>query len=153
MPGAGLYPIHTDRLTFARDGRWYADGEPVIHPRLAVFFSRHLRRKAAGGYEIWVDERFHADVEIEDTPFVVVGIDCRADGVIELELNDGTREELDENGLEVGDDDAFYSPIKNASERARWLRAAHNQLAPHVVERNDGFEVSCAERRYPIRRG
>ena len=71
MPGAGFYAIHTSKLAFRGDGRWYADDEPVVHERLARLFSRHVRRKPTGGYEIWIDDRYHADVDIEDTPYVV----------------------------------------------------------------------------------
>src|SRR5436190_7215906 len=100
MPGAGFYAIHTSTLSFRTDGRWYADDEPVTHQRLAQLFSRYLRRKPSGSYEIWIGERYHADVEIEDTPYVVTGVQAEANGGLSVELSDGTRERLDPPTLE-----------------------------------------------------
>ena len=152
MPSAGLYPIHTDKITFARDGRWYADGEPVLHPRLANLFSRYLRRKPEGGFEIWIDERFHSDVEVEDTPWVVIRADCGANGRVEIELNDGSHEELADQGLTVGSDDALYCRIKGGSERARFLRSAQSSLAGRIEETTSGFQLRCGHTIYPIDR-
>ncbi|HYD50469.1 MAG TPA: hypothetical protein VEB21_19090 [Terriglobales bacterium] len=150
MPGAGLFPIHTDKLTFGRDGRWYADGEPVLHPRLASFFSRHLRRKPDGTYEIWVDERFHADVEVEDTPFVVVDVDSATDGALMLVLNDGTSEPLAGSGLRVTADESLSCAVKDGRYRARLLRPAQQRLEPLIEAIADSFEIRSGSRRYPI---
>ena len=79
MSRAGVYAIHTEKLRFRSDGRWYADGAPVLHKRLALLFSRYLRRKPTGGYEIWIDERYHADVEVQDTPYVVTALSSESD--------------------------------------------------------------------------
>src|SRR5512143_482205 len=101
MPKAGFYSIHTSKLKFASDGRWYADDEPVVHERLALLFSRYLRRKPGDRYEIWIDERYHADVEVEDTPYVVTAVNTDAAGRFSLALSDGTTEWLDPSGLEI----------------------------------------------------
>lgn len=151
MPGAGLYPIHTDRICFGRDGRWYADGEPITHKRLASLFSRCLRRKADGSFEIWIDERFHADVEVEDTPYVVVSADCHGNTLV-VELNDGSREPIAGGRLTIGDDDALYCRIKGGSERARFLRSAQSSLAEHIEQTGATFQLRCGDCRYPIER-
>src|SRR5512143_3353099 len=124
MPAAGFYSIHTSKLTFRSDGRWYADEDPVTHERLARLFSRYLRRKAAGGYEIWIDERYHADVDIEDTPFVVVRVHGDAERGFTVELNDGTAEALAPETLRIGAGDALTCRVKGY-ERARFLRPAY----------------------------
>jgi hypothetical protein len=152
MAGAGFYSIHTDKLSLGVDGRWYADGEPVLHKKLANLFSRYLRRKSTGGYEIWIDERYHADVEVEDTPYVVVSIDIDPSDDIYVELNDGSTERLDGSSLQVGASDVLYCTVKNGSERARFLRSAYNQLADRIEHTDShGFALRSGGKRYPIR--
>jgi uncharacterized protein len=151
MPGAGFYSIHTSKLTFRSDGRWYADDEPVVHERLARLFSRYLRRKPSGGYEIWIDERYHADVEVEDTPYVVTAVDTSTAGEFTVDLNDGTTELLDPNSLQVGADDVLYCRVKNGAERARFLRPAYYQLANFIEEVGAGrFQLRCGGVTHPI---
>lgn len=145
MPGAGFYSIHTARLTFGSDGRWYADDAPVVHPRLARLFSRYLRRKADGGYEIWIDERYHADVTVDDTPYVVTTVEPEADGQFTLDLSDGTNELLDPDSLRVSADNVLYCRVKNGREPARFLRSAYYQLAQFIEDAGNGrFQLRCA---------
>lgn len=151
MARAGFWAIHTSKLTFGRDGRWYADAEPILHERLARLFSRYLRRKADGGYEIWIDERYHADVEVEDTPYVVVAVDSSANGSFTVDLNDGSSEPLDAHSLHVGRDQVLYCRVKHGAEPARFLRPAYYQLAQHIEEVTPGqFQLRCARAVYPI---
>jgi hypothetical protein len=153
MPGAGLYSIHTSKISFRSDGRWYADDEPFVHPRLALLFSRHLRRKADGGYEIWIDERYHADVEVEDTPYVATGVTGDAQGRFMLHLNDGTTEPLDPETLQVGRGNVLYCRVKNGTARARFLRPAYYQLSDFIEEAAPGhFQIRCGGTTYPIER-
>jgi hypothetical protein len=151
MPGAGFYSIHTSKISFRSDGRWYADDEPVVHERLARLFSRYLRSKGNGTYEIWIDERYHADVEVEDTPFVVTGVDVDERGRIAIDLNDGTSELLDRNSLQVGANEVLYCRVKSGAERARLLRPAYYHLVPYIEEAAPGqFQLSCGGEIYPI---
>jgi hypothetical protein len=151
MPAAGFYSIHTSKLTFRSDGRWYADEDPVLHERLARLFSRYVRRKPSGGYEIWIDERYHADVDIEDTLYVVTAADADAAGHFTVDLNDGTTELLNADSLQVGAKDVLYCCVKNGSERARFLRAAYYQLANFIEEAGPGrFQLRCGGITHPI---
>ena len=144
MPGAGFYAIHTSKLCFASDGRWYADDEPVLHQRLARLFSRYLRRKPAGDYEIWIDERYHADVEIEDTPYVVMAVNTDSDDKLLIDLNDGTTELLVPDSLQVGAGNVLCCRVKDGTERARFLRPAYYQLADFIEEAGPGrFQLRC----------
>jgi hypothetical protein len=153
MPGAGFYAIHTSRLTFRSDGRWYADDDPVLHERLARLFSRYLRRKPSGGYEIWIDERYHADVEVEDTPYVVTFVTSEVQGELLLTLNDGTTEPLDPDSLQVGHGNVLYCGVKGGAERARFLRPAYYQLAEFIEEAAPGhFCLRCGGTTHPIAR-
>ena len=152
MPGAGFYAIHTSKLSFRSDGRWYADDEPVVHERLARLFSRYLRRKPSGGYEIWIDERYHADVDVEDTLYVVIAVDAGPEGQFSVDLNDGTTEVLEPHGLEVGAGNVLYCRVKNGAERARFLRPAYYQLADFIEEVGPGrYQLRCGDTTHPIR--
>ena len=151
MPGAGFYSIPNAQLSFRSDGRWYADTEPVTHERLARFFSRYVRRKPAGGYEIWIDERYHADVEIEDTPYVVTAISRDRRGQFSIDLNDGTTERLDAGTLAVGPAAVLYCRVKGGREPARFLRPAYYQLAQFIDETAPGrFQLRCGGSTYAI---
>lgn len=153
MPGAGFYSIHTTKLAFRSDGRWYADDEPVVHERLARLFSRYLRRKAGGGYEIWIDERYHADVEVEDTPYVVTAVHADAQAHLALELSDGTREPLDPGSVEVGERNVAYCRVKDGAEHARFLRPAYYELAEFIEEAAPGrFHLRCGGGTYAVGR-
>lgn len=152
MAGAGFWAIPSAKLVFRKDGRWYADREPVTHERLARFFSRHLRRKPDGsGYEIWVDERFHADVEVEDTPFVVTQLLAGPDGALHVRLNDESVEPLDPKGLSVSADGAVVCMVKGGQQRARFLRPAQADLAPYLEEHEGTWCLRLGEQHYPIR--
>lgn len=151
MPGAGFYSIPTAKLKFASDGRWYADDEPVVHERLALLFSRYLRRKPQNGYEIWIDERYHADVDVEDTLYVVTAVESDAAGRFSVTLSDGSTEWLNPSGLEIGAHDVLYCRVKQGSERARFLRPAYYHLAQHIEEVTPGkFQLRCAGTIHPI---
>lgn len=152
MTGAGFWAIPSAKLVFRKDGRWYADREPVTHERLAKFFSRHLRRKPDGhGYEIWVDERFHADVEVEDTPYVVAQLILGPDGSLQVQLNDDSVEPLDPTSLAVSPDGAVVCRVKGGQERARFLRPAQADLAPYVEDHENAWCLRLGQHHYTIR--
>ncbi|MCX8071949.1 MAG: DUF1285 domain-containing protein [Candidatus Binatia bacterium] len=152
MVGAGFWAIPSAKLVFGKDGRWYADGEPVTHERLARFFTRYLRRKPGqDGYEIWVDERFHADVEIEDTPYVVTAVFPSESGQLCVRLNDDSIETLDAQGLTVGSDGVVRCSVKEGRERARLLRAAQAELASYLEEHDGTWCLHVGDRHYPVR--
>ncbi|GIW44571.1 MAG: hypothetical protein KatS3mg077_1853 [Candidatus Binatia bacterium] len=151
MPGAGFWAIPSAKLVFRKDGRWYADGEPVTHERLARFFTRYLRRKPDGsGYEIWVDERFHMDVEIEHTPYVVTALFPGPEEQLHVRLNDESEEPLDPKSLQVASDGAVVCLVKGGRERARFLRAAQADLAPYLDEHDGQWCLHWAGNHYPI---
>ena len=133
MARAGFYAVQNSRIRFGRDGVWYADDEPIANAKIADLFARNLRRAADGSYRI--DFGFEsATVEIDDTPFVVVGVDVESSGALRLALNDGTSEQLEPSTLEVGEGNVLYCRVKGGSERARFLRPAYYQIAPLIAE-------------------
>ncbi len=44
MAKAGFWAIESHTIRFGRDGRWYADQEPIVNDRIARLFSQHVRR-------------------------------------------------------------------------------------------------------------
>lgn len=149
MPRAGFYAISSSRITFGRDGRWYSDGEPIVNQRIADLFSRHLTRHPDGGYQIAMgDER--ARIEVEDTPYVVVGVEGDAQRGLTVHLNDGSAEVLDLRSLRSGADAVLSCAVKAGRERARFLRAAYYQLAPFIEQDDGRFYIVSGDRRFPI---
>ena len=152
MPRAGFYAIHNSSIRFGKDGRWYADGEPIANDKITSLFARHVRRSAAGTYILEVGPE-RVPIEVEDTPYVVIRFDVGADGEAVIELNDRSIEQLDSGTLRVSADDVLYCSVKNGTERARFLRAAYYQLAPFISQQaTGGFVVRLGGTSHPVER-
>jgi len=152
MPRAGFYAIHNASIRFGRDGRWYADGEPITNPRIARLFARSVHRLADGSYELRVAEE-RAAISVDDTPYVVTAATTDAAGTVWIDLNDETREALDPRSLTVGAADVLYCRVKDGREWARFLRPAYYQLADRIVaDAGGGFVFARAAGRHPIGR-
>ena len=152
MPRAGFYAIHNASIRFGRDGRWYADGQPITNPRIARLFARSVHRRTDGSYELRVAEE-RAAISVDDTPYVVTAASADAAGTVWLDLNDETREALAADTLRVGADDVLYCRVKNGREWARFLRPAYYQLADRIVANGSGgFAFATAAGLHPIGR-
>lgn len=148
MPRAGFYSIHSSTIRFGRDGRWYSDDELISNARIADLFSKHVVRRPDGSYgiEIGWDK---APIEVEDTPYVVSRVDSGPDGFV-IQLNDESCEPLDASSLSMSPDNVLYCRVKGGTERARFLRPAYYQLAPHFHEDDGRFYVRAAGHDHPI---
>lgn len=153
MARAGFYAIHNSHIRFGKDGRWYADGEPIVNQRIADLFSSHVRRSEEGGYMLEIGPE-RAPIEVDDTPYVVVGVDVQEDeGTARLELNDHTVEDLAPASLSIGADSVLYCRVKGGKEPARFLRPAYYQLAPFITESEGGrFELWLGGTAHPLAR-
>lgn len=151
MPRAGFYAIQAAKIRFGRDGNWYADDERIANKRIADLFSRHLQRAPDAGYVIRLGDE-QAKVEIDDTPFVIVGAWVEPTGEVRIELNDHTTEVLDPKTLEVGPEQVLYCRVKGNTERARFLRPAYYELARHIEETEPGrFVLQTGGITHPLR--
>lgn len=149
MPRAGFYAVESGKISFRRDGNWYSDDERIDNPRIALLFSRSIRRNPDGSYMLQVgDER--ASIAVEDTPYVVKSVEGDAGGFT-LVLNDEEREPLDPRSLEVGPDNVLYCRVKGGGFRARFLRSAYYHLSDCLGMDDDGFFFTVAGHRYPVR--
>ena len=151
MPRAGFYAVESGKISFRRDGRWYNDDEVIANPRIALLFSRSIRRNPDGGYLLQVaDER--APITVEDTPYVVTDVDRDGHRAFVIVTNDQVREPLDPSTLEVGDANVLYCRVKQGEFRARFLRNAYYALADHfVTDDGENFALVIDRQRYPIR--
>lgn len=150
MPGAGFYAVESGPISFRRDGNWYTGEERIDNPRIALLFSRCLRRDSAGNYFLQVGDE-HAPVNVEDTPWVVVAIDALPGGDFRIRLNDGDSEPLDCASLEVGAGNVMYCAAKSERYRTRILRPAYYHLAPFFESGEAGeYFLRAHGRRYPI---
>jgi hypothetical protein len=148
MPRAGFYAVESGRISFRRDGNWYTNEERIDNPRIALLFSRSIRRGAGGGYYLEVgDER--APIEVEDTPYVVRTIEDDG-GALMIVLNDGTREPLDPASLAVGAQDVPYCSVKGGEFEARFLRPAYYHLSRYFDSGPGGYCINLAGKSYPL---
>lgn len=152
MARAGFYAVESGKISFRRDGHWYNDEERIENPRIALLFSRSLKRGPDGGYYLQVAEE-RAPVTVEDTPYVVVTVEDAPDGGLIVVTNDEEREPLDPATLVVGSEHVLYCTIKEGRFRARFLRSAYYHLANRFVAEDGGkgFAIEIGGRRYPIR--
>ena len=138
MPKAGFWAIETNVIRFGRDGRWYSDDEPIVNPRIADLFARHITRAEDGSWWLRIgDER--AKIVVDDTPFVVTRVDGDPQRGFRITLNDRSTEDLAPSSLAFGDGDVLYCDVKSGAHRARFLRAAQIELLGHVTADGDGF--------------
>ena len=150
MARAGFYAVESGRISFRRDGNWYTDEERIDNPRIALLFSRSIRRTPDGSYYLQVAEE-RAAISVEDTPYVVKAVEGDAQCGFAVVLNDDEREELDPATLEVGPDNVLYCGVKGGAFRARFLRTAYYHLSPGFeADECGGFSISVRGRRYPL---
>ena len=152
MPKAGFWVIDpTRKIHFGKDGWWYANDERIQNQRINTLFSQCLHQTAAGSYEIVIG-RDRADVEIEDTPYVVTQVTGYSNQGLIVRLNDKSEEALAPQTLSIGDNDVLYCRVKDQEHPARFLRSAYYQLTEyiHEDEKSGEFVLRTGETDYPI---
>jgi hypothetical protein len=152
MPKAGFWAIDpTRKISFGKDGWWYANDERIQNRRINTLFSKHLRKTSAGTYEIAIGWD-RVTVDIDDAPYVVTRVTGNPEQGFILQLNDESEEALDPATLHVGKDDVLYCQVKNREHRARFSRPAYYQLTMHVKEdaATGVFVLHLGESTYPI---
>jgi hypothetical protein len=146
VPKAGFVAIESHAIRFGRDGRWYADQEPITNPRISALFSRHVTRGDDGAYWLVIgDER--ARIEVEDTPFVVARVDGDPAIGFRIGLNDDSSEPLDAESLRIGAGDVLYCSVKEGRYSARFLRSAQAELLTHARAEGAAFVLPLADGR------
>src|ERR1700691_2818745 len=150
MARAGFYAVESRKISFRRDGNWYSDAERIDNPRIALLFSRSIRRNPDGSFFLQVAEE-RAPITVEDTPYVVRTVEDDAGGGFTIVTNDDAREPLDPATLEVGADNVLYCAVKEGAYRARFLRHAYYHLADHfLTDDGENFAIVIGGRRHRI---
>jgi uncharacterized protein len=150
MGRAGFYAIESGRISFRRDGNWYTDNERIDNARIALLFSRSIKRNPDGSYYLQVAEE-RAAITIEDTPYVVKAV-YEDDGGFVIVTNDNEHEPLDPATLEVGCDNVLYCRVKGGAFQARFLRSAYYHLSSNFfTDEGETFSLVVHGHRYPIK--
>jgi hypothetical protein len=151
MARAGFYAIESGKISFRRDGNWYTDDERIDNPRIALLFSRSIKRNPDGSYYLQVAEE-RAPIEVEDAPYVVKQVyEDDGDGFT-IVTNDDEHETLDPATLEVGRDNVLYCRVKGGAFPARFLRTAYYHLSNNFfTDEGETFSLVVHGRRYPIK--
>jgi len=130
MARAGFTAIHSGRIRFGKDGRWYCDGEVIPNRAICRLYARAMRVLPDGRARLELGEDA-ADVDVEDTPWVVVSVDGTPATGFTLTLNDGGREPLDPASLHVGAEHVLYCRARGG-HTVRFLRPAYYALMQHA---------------------
>jgi uncharacterized protein len=151
MARAGFYAIESGKISFRRDGNWYTDDERIDNSRIALLFSRSIKRNPDGSYYLQVAEE-RAPIVVEDTPYVVKAVYEDGSGGFMIVTNDDEHEALDPLTLEVGPDNVLYCRVKSGAFSARFLRTAYYHLSNNFfADEGETFSLVVRGRLYPIR--
>ncbi len=152
MAKAGFWAIDpTRKISFGKDGWWYANDEVIQNRRINLLFSQHLQRTPEGQYEIAIGWD-KVTVIIDDAPFVVTQVSGDAARGLLLRLNDESEEQLDPTTLSISSDNVLYCRVKGGGHQARFLRPAYYQITEYVHENVDSeeFLLRLGDATYPI---
>ena len=152
MPKAGFWAIDpTRKISFGKDGWWYANDERIENRRINLLFSQHLRKNSDGQYEIAIGWD-KVTVVIDDAPYVVTRVTGDPTRGFTLRLNDESEELLDPTTLFIGQENVLYCRVKEGEHTARFLRPAYYQLTEYVQgdEEAETFLLRAGHVSYPI---
>ncbi|MGE0682314.1 MAG: hypothetical protein AB7P69_15630 [Candidatus Binatia bacterium] len=152
MPKAGFWAIDpTRKISFGKDGWWYANDERIHNRRINLLFSQHLHKTPIGEYEIVIGWD-KVTVVIDDAPYVVTQVTGDPAQGFTIRLNDESEEALDPTTLSISQENVLYCHVKGGEHVARFLRPAYYQLTAHIQEvaENEGFFLRLGGKTYPI---
>lgn len=156
MAKAGFWAIGGYKISFRKDGRWYADEEPIANPHIARLFSEHVRPDGKGGWmiDVGIDRQV---VTVEDTALVVTAVDGDRASGFRVRANDGLVDTLDCTTLAIGPDNVLYCELDRGERgriRARFLRGPYYVLAGlmRIDEHSGAATIECGGRQHEIRR-
>jgi hypothetical protein len=119
------------------EGRFFHDGAPVEHPKLAAAMHRWIRRHPHDGRWILSNGYDWTYFTVEDVPFFVVGLRVEPERVM-LRLSDGSEEEWVPEESRIGPAEALYTRVKRSAPggacEARFSRHAQAELGAVLVE-------------------
>jgi len=149
MARAGFTAIHSGRIRFGKDGRWYCDGEVIPNKAICRLYARAMTVADDGTARLQLGED-RAVVDVEDTPWVVVQVEGEPRRGFEVLLNDETLEPLDPATLRVGPENVLYCRVKGGRHEARFLRSAYYELVRHADTEGGRLVLPVAGRRIAL---
>lgn len=149
MARAGFTAIHSGRIRFGKDGRWYCDDAPIENRAICRLYARAMTVDADGTARLQLGED-KATVAIDDTPWVVVQVEGDPARGFAVRLNDETVEPLDSATLRVGAEHVLYCRVKGGRHEARFLRPAYYELVRHAVVERGALVLPVGARRVAL---
>ena len=139
-----------------REGVWRYHGAEMHRKDIVQYLAGFLQ-KTEKGYCIEIPDVDYADIEVEDTPLVVVSAERKeteeGEGIVIL-LSDGLEEILEPHTLTQTDENVLYCTVRGGKFPCRFLRKSYYQISRYVEydELNDQYFLSLNGKKYVIRR-
>jgi uncharacterized protein len=124
-------------IVLDRNGRFWHDGEPILHEPMSRAFASWIRRHPLDGRFILSNHYDWTYFQVEDVPYFVTGL--RVTGspskpIAEITLSDGSVEALEPAGLRVNQEEAVVCRVKGGAFEAKFTPASQLALAPLLEE-------------------
>jgi hypothetical protein len=120
-----------------REGRFFHDGELVVHRGMARAFASWIARHPDDGRFILTNGYDWTYFTVEGAPFFVETVRSTPSGPA-LVLFDGSEEPLEPKNLRLDVDGVFTTTVKEGAFEARFLRTAQLELAEWLEQDGDG---------------
>ena len=111
-----------------------------------------LEKTSDGEYQVKLGREI-CRVKVEDAPFVVHRVTEQAEGLLALDLNDGTIERFAPERFWIGDENVPYTDVKEGAFHARFTRAAYYQIARYITfdDVEDRYYFTVGTSRIPVK--
>jgi hypothetical protein len=146
LSDAEIDRLRRSGITLRADGRFFHEGEEVLHEGLRAALWRWLDRQGDGRYVLRLDAERFVFLTVEDAPHVVRSLRVlgatgepqrRTDREAEIMLGlaDGSEEKLDPATLRLSPEGIAYCRVKAGRFDARFAPSAFSALGEFFVER------------------
>jgi uncharacterized protein len=133
LSDAEIEKLRQSGIRLDAEGRFWHEGQEVMHHGLKAAFFRWIDRNPDGRYVLRLDENRFVYLDVDDAPFVVRSLRWEGDRALAV-LSDASEEALDLSSLRMKGDVA-YATVKGRFD-ARLSAAAWSTLAERIVERD-----------------
>jgi hypothetical protein len=130
-----------ERIVLDGEGGWHYQGDPIENPKVAALFHRSIERTPGGTYVLHIAP-FSYPIEVVDAPYQVrrLALPATTPPTVELELSDGTIEQLAPQTLRQRAGRGLYAEVKARKPGGPFLahfgRTAYYALAELIVDKD-----------------
>jgi hypothetical protein len=142
-PPPGTSRESTIRLD--REGRFWHDGGLVENDALVRALHSWIARHPDDGRYILTNGYDWTYFAVEDVPYFITSVRVRPDGIV-VTLSDESSEDLEAEGLRVGEDGGLYAKVKGGTFPAKFTRHAQIALEPAMVDLGDAVGLRFGDR-------